>query len=61
MGININQKYNIIMLFKIKKSKNDEPQSPFSQLNQTTLYFALFTFLQSHNKYPTNFYLLFSV
>jgi len=41
------------MLFKIKKSENDEPQ-----LNQTTLYFTLFTFLQSHTQQTSNKLLL---
>jgi len=45
MGININQRYNIIMFFKIQKSEKDEPQSQFFQFNQPTLYFALFTIL----------------
>jgi len=38
------------MFFKIQKSEKVEPQSQFSQLNQTNLYFALFTFLQSHTQ-----------
>jgi len=40
------------MFFKIQKSENDEHQSQFSQLNQTTLYFSLIAFSQSHT---TNF------
>jgi len=31
------------MLFKIEKSERDETQFQFSQFNQPTLYFALFT------------------
>jgi len=31
------KEYNITMLLKIQKSKNDEPQTQFSQLNQQTL------------------------
>ena len=52
------------MLFKIQKGENDEPQSQFSQLNQTTLYFALFYILA--RSYTTNiqqnfiYYFLFS-
>ena len=46
------------MLVKIQKSENDEPQSQFSQLNQTTFYFALFTFLQSHTQQTSNKLLL---
>jgi len=38
------------MLFKIQKSEKDEPQSQFFQLNQTTIYFSLFTFLQSYTQ-----------
>jgi len=38
------------MLFKIQKSEKDGPQSQFCQLNQTTLYFTLFTFLQIHTQ-----------
>ena len=45
MGININQRYNIIILFKIQKSEKDEPQSQFSQFNQPTIYFVIFTIL----------------
>jgi len=33
------------MLFKIQTSEKDEPQSQFSQLNQTTIYLTLFTIL----------------
>jgi len=46
------------MLLKIQKSEKDEPQSQFSQLNQTTLYFVLFTFLQSHTQQTSNKLLL---
>ena len=34
--------YNIAMLFKIQKSKKDEPQSQFSQLNQQVFTLLLF-------------------
>jgi len=38
MGININQRIKYYYAFQNKKkSKNDEPQSQFSQLNQQTL------------------------
>jgi len=46
------------MLFKIQKSEEYELQSQFSQLNQTNLYFALFTFLQSHTQQTSNKLLL---
>jgi len=46
------------MFFKIQKSEKDEPQS---QLNQITIYFALFTFLQSHTQQSSNklYYVVF--
>ena len=50
MDININQRQNIIMLYKIQKCEKDEPQFLFSQLNQTTIYLALFTFFQTHTQ-----------
>ena len=46
------KQYNIIMLFKIKNSKNDEPQSQFFQLNQQLFTLLSLQFLQS---YTTNF------
>jgi len=33
------------MIFKIQKNENDELQSQFSQFNQPTPYFGLFTIL----------------
>ena len=42
------------MFFKIQKSEKDQPKSPFFQFNQTTLYFALFTLLQSHTQQTPN-------
>jgi len=47
-----------MMLFKILRSEKDKPQSQFSQLNQITIYFALFTFLQSHTQQISNQLLL---
>ena len=47
------------MFFRIQKSKKDEPESQFSQLNQQTIYFAFFIILAiTHNKLPTNFVIL---
>jgi len=46
------------MFFKIQKSEKDESQF---QLNQITLYFASFTFLQSHTQQNSNklYYIVF--
>jgi len=52
MGIQINQRIKFIILFKIQKSKKDEPQSQFAQLNQQLFTLLSLQFLQS---YTTNF------
>ena len=42
------------MFFKIQNTEKDEPRSQFCQLNQTTFYFTLFTFLQAHTQQTSN-------
>ena len=57
-GYQYQAKIEYYILFKIQNNENDDPKSQFSKLNKTTIYFALFTFLQSHTQQTSNKLLL---